>query len=143
MAFRMDEDAFRTGQLAFDDALRPVGDERCQMLDRHVFTAAEAAANIFVFNDDLVLRQAQHVRDFMAHSVGALVRRVDEDAVIKWHGHCAFRFEESVFLPGRFEMVRHLVFRCSNDCIGVAADQVFVAEDVAAIGFMRSRTWRA
>ena len=130
MALGMDEDAFLARQLHFTYPFTYIGDEGSQMLDRHVFPAAEAAADEAVLDDDFFFRQAQHECRFPARIINALVRRINEDAVIKGHGDGTFRFQEGVFRPWRFKVVRHLILRGGNDGISVAADQVFMGQDV-------------
>ena len=73
MALGMDEDAFLACQLHFTYPFTYIGDERGQMLDRHVFPAAEAAADEAVLDNDFFFRQAQHECRFPARIVNALV----------------------------------------------------------------------
>ena len=130
MAFGMDEDAFLPCQLYFTYSFTYIGDEGCQMLDCHIFPAAEAAADETILDDDFVFWKAQHKRRFPARIVNALIRRIDEDTVIKRHDDGTFRFQEGVFRPRRLKVMRHFIFRGRNDSVGIAADQVFMGQDI-------------
>ena len=74
MAFGMDEDAFLPCQLYFTYSFTYIGDEGCQMLDCHIFPAAEAAADETILDDDFVFWKAQHKCRFPSRIVNALVR---------------------------------------------------------------------
>ena len=136
----MDEDAFLPGQFAFDNPLRLVGNERCQMLDRHIFLPAEATADELVLNDDFFLGKSQEERRFPPRVIGALIGRIDIDAIVKGHGYGTFRFQESMFRPGRFIMAGHFILRGRNDRVGIAAHQMFVDEDIGPVGRMDQRS---
>ena len=131
MALRVDEQGLGARQLALDGAAGLIGDERGQRLDGHVLLAAEAAADEGILNFDLLGRQAEGHRDLVQRGVGALVRRVEADAVSVRHGHGAFRLKEGVLRERGGEVILHDKFRVGNGLLGIAAGDVLVRQQVA------------
>ena len=103
VALGVDDEAFRPGELDLDGALGQEGNERRVVLYGHVLLAAEAAAHELVLHPDLFQRQAEHRRRFKAGVVGALIRGVDQHAVILWQRHRALRLQKGVLRKGRFK----------------------------------------
>ena len=107
------------------------------MLDHKVFLAAEAAAYKPVFHDNLIRRKIEQAHDFMLGRIGSLVSRVNIDAdVPDGHRQTGFRFEERVFGPRRFVVIRHLVSGIRDNLVRVSSDQMLVLEHVGALAVM-------
>ena len=67
----------------------------------------------------------------MQRGVGALVRRVEADAVSVRHGHGAFRLKEGVLRERGGEVILHDKFRVGNGLLGIAAGNVLMRQQVA------------
>ena len=134
MTLGMDQQGLCTGQVHLDGTLGVVDSQSSQMLNGHVFLAAEAAANQSVLNLDLLV--AQHQLALVEGLVSRLVSGVDEDVAIFIDESCGcFGLQECMLRPGSFEVMGDDMGSLGNSFLSVAAADVLVSLDVGSVGF--------
>lgn len=96
-------------EAALDGALEMHSCKSSKVLRRDILLASEAAADKRRLDDDPLGRlvPAEHVGDFLARIIGALVRADDLDAALVREGDCALRLEECMLRERSMSSRRH------------------------------------